>query len=196
MFRRGYPDVSLLAHSYLVMSNGKLVAVDGTSASCPVMAAFVSLVNAERVSRGMAKMGWINPFLYQYSSQFAKDITTGYNKCSALFRENGVRTSICCKEGFNATIGWDPVTGLGSVNYEKFLAAALTAGASTSSNSNSNSGLSTAEIAGIVIGVVAFVLAVAGGLFYLRYLLKTEPSASISEVVESSVENPVTSNIE
>lgn len=119
--RRGYPDVSLFAHNYKVMQNGKFVETDGTSASTPVMAAFVSLVNAERLKRGMSTMGWINPFLYQYASEFAFDITSGYNKCTALFiTTSGVVTSTCCKEGFNATKGWDPVTGLGSVNYEKF----------------------------------------------------------------------------
>ena len=31
----------------------------------------------------------------------------------------------CGTDGFNATIGWDPVTGLGTPNYPKLLAAWL-----------------------------------------------------------------------
>ena len=138
--RRGYPDVSLFAHNYKVMQNGKFVETDGTSASTPVMAAFVSLVNAERLKRGMSTMGWINPFLYQYASEFAFDITSGYNKCTALFiTTSGVVTSTCCKEGFNATKGWDPVTGLGSVNYEKFLSAALSVTSTTTTSTTTSS---------------------------------------------------------
>ena len=107
IFRRAYPDVSLLANNYKVVVDGSIVFVDGTSASVSVMAAFVSLVNAQRKSKGMSTMGYINPFLYKYYSNFTNDITSGDNKCSAV--SNGMHT--CCNEGFFATEGWDPVTG-------------------------------------------------------------------------------------
>ena len=90
--------------------------MDGTSASAPVMAAFVSLVNAQRKSKGMSAMGYINPFLYKYYASFTNDITSGDNKCAAL---SYIFTSYypyiqyvhtCCEEGFYATRGWDPVT--------------------------------------------------------------------------------------
>ena len=191
---RGYPDVSLLAHSYLVMINGNLSAVDGTSASTPTMAAFISLVNAERLKRGMSTMGWINPFLYQYSSQFAYDITSGYNKCTALFREysGGPRINTCCKEGFNATTGWDPVTGLGSVDYESFLAAALSVSSSSSTASTSNN-LSAGAIAGIVIGAVAAMALFAAVLYYLWNLHKNRPGDGEVDVSSDSARasNPI-----
>ena len=63
--------------------DGHITFVDGTSASAPVMAAFVSLVNAQRKSKGMSTMGYINPFLYKYYANFTNDITSGDNKCSA-----------------------------------------------------------------------------------------------------------------
>ena len=56
--RRGYPDVSLLGHNYRVVMARQWSTVDGTSASTPVMAAFVSLVNSQRVEAGKSKMGW------------------------------------------------------------------------------------------------------------------------------------------
>eukprot|EP01034_Spumella_vulgaris_P026875 gene26875-33523_t len=111
---RGYPDVSLLAAWYDVMANNKLTAVFGTSASTPVFAAFVSLVNAKRLAAGKSSLGWINPSLYAlYESFILNDITVGENNCVA-------DVALCCEQGFTAVAGWDPVTGLGSVNYGKF----------------------------------------------------------------------------
>ena len=39
--------------------------------------------------------------------------------------EDGATGALCCPYGFNATVGWDPLTGRGSFNYQKFLAAVL-----------------------------------------------------------------------
>lgn len=98
------------------------------------MAAFVTLVNAQRKSHGLPTMGWINPFLYKYAANFVNDITEGNNKCGFSFvNETFVEGDItylhydhtCCKEGFYATPGWDPVTGLGSVNVEKLIKTAM-----------------------------------------------------------------------
>lgn len=111
---RGYPDVSVLAHNYEVMINGSLQLVSGTSASAPVVAAMVSLINVARLRRGHPAVGWLNPLLYAAEDQFANDVTTGHNKCVA----DG---SVCCAEGFSAAAGWDPVTGLGSINHGKLL---------------------------------------------------------------------------
>jgi hypothetical protein len=72
-----------------VVVNGRIVLIDGTSASAPVMAAFVSLVNAQRKSKGMSTMGYINPFLYKYYASFTNDITSGNNKCAAVTYDFG-----------------------------------------------------------------------------------------------------------
>ena len=95
------------------------------------MAAFVSLVNSRRRSHGKPNMGWINPFLYTYYASFINDINTGDNQCSALYEDCGYYNcyyyNTCCSTGFYATSGWDPVTGLGSVNFDAFLATAMSA---------------------------------------------------------------------
>ncbi len=75
------------------------------------MAAFVSLVNAQRKSRGMSTMGLINPFLYKYYAEFTNDITSGDNKCTSVYSLSSVFFYTCCPHGFYATTGWDPVTG-------------------------------------------------------------------------------------
>ena len=133
-FSRGYPDLSLLGHGYGVYAYGGISQFDGTSASAPVMAAFVTLVNAQRKSHGLPTMGWINPFLYKYHANFINDITVGDNKCTGVYfvKFDVVDGALfyqfnhtCCKEGFYTTAGWDPVTGLGSVNFDKFLKSAM-----------------------------------------------------------------------
>jgi tripeptidyl-peptidase-1 len=42
---RGYPDIALSGKSYAVIIGGKTYSVSGTSASAPVFAGMVSLVN-------------------------------------------------------------------------------------------------------------------------------------------------------
>lgn len=101
---RGYPDVSLLADSYLIVANNTFYGVGGTSASAPVFAGMIGLINSARAEEGRPSMGWLNPFLYTFASQFVNDITSGHNKCTR-------DTSLCCAQGFHALAGWDPATG-------------------------------------------------------------------------------------
>jgi hypothetical protein len=111
---RGYPDVSALAASYPVILGGNLTVLYGTSASTPVVSAMVSLVNAARKKLQKSSLGWINPSLYKLNQSFIlKDITSGNNSCVAL-------ATVCCAQGFHATKGWDPLTGLGSINFTAF----------------------------------------------------------------------------
>jgi hypothetical protein len=97
--------------NYVVVTGGISYAVSGTSASCPAVAGFISNINAARLAIGKGSVGWINPALYTKGSSFVNDITSGNIKC--------VADGTCCSTGFYATAGWDPATGLGSVNYGK-----------------------------------------------------------------------------
>ncbi len=113
---RGYPDVSLLARNYITYVANTTYTLHGTSASAPVFAGMVSLVNAHRAANSKSALGWLNPALYARSASFVRDITSGDNKCTS-------NKEMCCQQGFSATTGWDPVTGLGSVDFKKFLAS-------------------------------------------------------------------------
>jgi len=111
---RAYPDLSLSGYSYLVVIGGDLYAVSGTSCSAPAVAAFASLVNAVRVEAGAEGLGYLLPQLYHPSSAAVfNDVTRGDNHCVA-------QNAFCCDQGFKATSGWDPVTGLGSLDYAAF----------------------------------------------------------------------------
>ena len=99
--------MSLLGAAYWTVSGNAQVTLYGTSASAPVFGGMVSLVNAARKAAGKSSLGWINPALYAFASKFVNDITSGNNKCKV--------GPTCCAQGFYASTGWDPVTGLGSV---------------------------------------------------------------------------------
>ncbi|KAG8735906.1 hypothetical protein FRC10_010018 [Ceratobasidium sp. 414] len=120
---RGFPDVSAQARKYALLSillapinkqscnsfqvivGGLLVRVSGTSASCPTFAGVISLLNDYRLAQGKSPLGFLNPWLYANPGML-NDIT----------KENNPG---CGTNGFNAMVGWDPVTGLGTPDFLK-----------------------------------------------------------------------------
>lgn len=107
----------------------------------------------------------------------------GNNKCGA---GHNISTIICCSEGFESTPGWDPVTGLGVIDFPKFLSTLATVkgvpvSAPTPNSSSDSSGLSGGAIAGIVIAVLAFLVGVVIAFLVVRR------KSSISEplIIES-----------
>jgi tripeptidyl-peptidase-1 len=112
---RAYPDVALLGTNYRVWINGSAFLLSGTSASAPVFASLISLANSIRSAHGKPKLGFLNPLLYnKLLADSFNDIKVGNNRCCK-------RKQWCCEEGFDAGEGWDPVTGLGSLDFKKFL---------------------------------------------------------------------------
>jgi len=115
---RGFPDVSLNSVAFFTILGGEPILLFGTSISAPAFAAMVTLMNAERQSEGKPVLGFLNPALYK--NEFRKsfnDITVGNNNCVSLF--NATEYAVCCPYGFDTTKGWDPTTGLGTINFEK-----------------------------------------------------------------------------
>eukprot|EP00981_Chlorochromonas_danica_P014642 scaffold8452_cov185-Ochromonas_danica.AAC.24 len=170
---RGYPDVSLLAHSYVIVVSGQYQVVDGTSASAPAFAGMVSLVNSARVSKGLSKLGWLNPYLYRNASAFVRDITSGHNKCTALYESGNSYATTCCNQGFYAATGWDPVTGLGSIDFDSFYSffansTVVEADDDSSSSGSSGSSVPVGVVVGVVIGVVLGGIILAGLFAFLR----------------------------
>jgi len=116
--KRAYPDVAVLGHNYGIVIGGSTYYGSGTSASSPVFAAFVTLVNGQRIAKGKSPVGFLNPALYamgnstNYNNYF-NDVTSGVNNCCA----GDASSATCCQYGFEATAGWDPTTGLGSPKF-------------------------------------------------------------------------------
>ncbi|KAJ7366057.1 family S53 protease [Mycena albidolilacea] len=107
---RGYPDVSAQGENVQIVSSGSTGGVDGTSCSSPIFASVISLINDKLIAAGNPPLGFLNPWLYA-NADALNDVTTGSNPG-------------CGAKGFTARAGWDPVTGLGTPNYPKLLAAA------------------------------------------------------------------------
>jgi len=174
---RGYPDISLLGADYPVYVNGNLYTLYGTSASSPVFAAYVSLINALRLAEGETSIGWLNPTLYSAGGDvtFANtstivynDITSGDNKCCA---SNQPQTATCCTAGFTTCTGWDPVTGWGSISYSNFalLFGYAVPNYAPSSGGDGSSGGNTDTII-LVVLLVVLVVGIVGCLSQARKL--------------------------
>ena len=118
---RGFPDLSMQGYYYVTLSGDQLWLSSGSSASCPAMAGLFSNLNAARMRIGKGAVGFVHPALYKLASKFINDVKEGNNKCTQ-------NSQICCPEGFYATPGWDPASGLGSINYGKMEAVFLTLG--------------------------------------------------------------------
>ena len=117
---RDVPDVSMnaaLHDSYSVYLSGAWGGYgSGTSASTPVFAGIVVLLNQFLTAAGQRTAGNINPMLYALAHSTTNvfhDIATGDNIVACL-----VGSSDCAvgSFGYSAWVGYDLATGLGSVD--------------------------------------------------------------------------------
>jgi tripeptidyl-peptidase-1 len=107
--RRCSPDLAIFDLNYQVIQGGRNTALDGTSCAAPVLAGMISLINDARMAAGQPPLGFLNYFLYKHADAFL-DITKGGNG------------------GFDAVVGYDPASGLGTFGtdtFAKLLAAAV-----------------------------------------------------------------------
>jgi len=111
---RAYPDVAAMSDDFWIIISRLLMNVAGTSAATPTVAGMIALANDARMNAGKPALGFLNPFIYQ-NPQIFYDITVGNNQACWLDD----------LEGYNVAKGWDPVTGFGSPDYNRLIAAAL-----------------------------------------------------------------------
>ncbi|KAJ7876589.1 subtilisin-like protein [Mycena leptocephala] len=113
---RGFPDVSFAGNGFTVIADNFTTGQSGTSASSPGFASVISLINDRLLAAGKPVLGFLNPWLYAGGKTGLTDITQGKNFGGAC------PPSVVA---FNATEGWDPITGLGTPVFDKLLAAAM-----------------------------------------------------------------------
>jgi tripeptidyl-peptidase-1 len=114
---RGYPDVAAMGNNFLVYIDveGGWSPVGGTSCSSPTWAGVAARLIDVALNKTGKPLGFMNPLLYQMHTDHPQafvDVVKGDNKCT----ESGCFPS--CK-GFEATKGWDPVSGLGAPQYDE-----------------------------------------------------------------------------
>jgi kumamolisin len=108
------PDVAAVADpdtgAYVLtsgQSGGQWADIGGTSLAAPIWAALTALMNQYLLERGGKTLGYLNPLLYQVAAGAAlpafHDVTLGGNAV------------------YNATTGYDLVTGLGTPNTDNLV---------------------------------------------------------------------------
>jgi len=109
---RCYPDVAAQSEDFIVVQDGlPLPGVGGTSCASPTFTGVISLLNDARMAAGKKALGFLNPLIYKYGTQWAdahawNDVTQGANAGCDGF-----------SPAFYAYKYFDPATGWGSPNY-------------------------------------------------------------------------------
>lgn len=102
---------------------GKHYKSGGTSAASPVFAGIVGLLNDARLRAGKSTLGFLNPLMYSILAEGFTDIIAGSSiGCNGINPQTGKPVpggGIIPYAHWNATAGWDPVTGLGVPDFMK-----------------------------------------------------------------------------
>ncbi|KAJ9130333.1 Subtilisin-like protein [Pleurostoma richardsiae] len=120
---RAFPDISAHSHwpFYSIFSGGRTSLGAGTSASAPVVAGIIALLNDARLQKGDPPLGFANPWLYGPGRAALTDVTAGQARgCTGANPQTGrlyANSSVIPWATWNGTGGWDPVTGWGLPNF-------------------------------------------------------------------------------
>jgi hypothetical protein len=126
-FLAGEGQTTSCADGFQAISGGAVTVGGGTSFGAPIFAGMVALLNVEEESTGQ---GNINPGLYNLAGTPATyahvfhDITSGTTSCVT----GAAECSSASQGDFAAGTGYDEATGLGSVDFNAWLAAMPAAG--------------------------------------------------------------------
>ncbi|KAJ3813799.1 peptidase S8/S53 domain-containing protein [Lentinula lateritia] len=110
---RAVPDIAAQGENIPIITNGRQVLELGTSASSPIFASVISLVNDRLVAEGKPVLGFLNPFIYSNPQAFF-DIVDGSTP--------GLVPADC--QYISSLPFWDPATGFGTPNFNAIVAAA------------------------------------------------------------------------
>jgi tripeptidyl-peptidase I len=115
--------------SYSVFQNGSLTPSGGTSAASPVTASIVALLNDARLRAGKPTLGFLNPLIYFGGYKGFTDVTSGQSDgCNGNDTQTDAPVpgaGVIPGSHWNATVGWDPVTGFGVPNFGELLTLAM-----------------------------------------------------------------------
>merc|ERR1711916_357100 len=112
---RGFPGVAAQGWNIFIRIQDPWEEIGGTSASSPIFAGMISLMNDHQRKNGKKPLGFINPMLYAMAN------TTGIFQRVGDLNTNNKNG---CRVGFVSAPQndpWDPVTGLGTLRLDKAL---------------------------------------------------------------------------
>jgi uncharacterized protein (TIGR03437 family) len=115
--QRDVPDIAFAAANdhdpYNIIASGQSILVGGTSAATPVFAGMLALLNQHLQENGA---GNINATLYGLAVSSPGMFHDVINNNNIVPCEAGTPNCVYGELGYNAGIGYDPTTGLGSVD--------------------------------------------------------------------------------
>jgi kumamolisin len=112
---RGVPDISGPMNAYAMWFNGSIIGVGGTSASAPIMAGLLARYISIKGSK-LSTSTNIHSLLYSGDPTRYNDILgTPGNDSNDDTIVSGTGP-VYTLTGYSTRVGWDPVTGLGSIN--------------------------------------------------------------------------------
>eukprot|EP00164_Ancoracysta_twista_P014132 GFYU01022883.1.p1 GENE.GFYU01022883.1~~GFYU01022883.1.p1 ORF type:complete len:735 (+),score=113.09 GFYU01022883.1:110-2206(+) len=124
---RGLPDISAFGDHMARFIHGRAAGGgEGTSFSSPVLAGLLAVVNDYQIERQRPTLGFVNPLLYRMAKEKPEalnDVVKGHNKCGRhkTCAACGCSAPTCCQYGYETAEGWDPATGLGTINVGRML---------------------------------------------------------------------------
>ena len=162
---RAVPDVSSFAANIFMIESGEEVPTGGTSAASPTFGGILNLINVMRAESGLGSLQLVPQMLYSALPSAFQDIVRGDN-CAGKAESDGEFFGLnfpsfpgpLC---YPAIPGWDPSTGLGSINFTALSAFGMSWNPSLTGTSSSTPPSLHAEF---VVGAVVFVFAAVVGV--------------------------------
>ncbi len=106
---RAFPDVAAQGWNIIIRLGGQWAGIGGTSASSPIFAGMLSLLNDYQRQRNKPKLGFVNPLIYDMANTAGIFVRPGDTSTN---NNNG------CQYGYQASgtlAKYDPVVGLGTI---------------------------------------------------------------------------------
>eukprot|EP00300_Choanocystis_sp_HF-7_P001587 c11273_g1_i1.p2 GENE.c11273_g1_i1~~c11273_g1_i1.p2 ORF type:complete len:575 (+),score=128.28 c11273_g1_i1:261-1727(+) len=112
---RANPDVAALgSEEFMIIVGGRTEAVGGTSCAAPTFGAMIAMLNDHQLNSGQPTLGFLNQLIYTNWAETHGvffDVVVGNNICQS----SDVGAGNQC--GWDTTVGWDPVSGMGTLNF-------------------------------------------------------------------------------
>ncbi|GJJ06826.1 hypothetical protein Clacol_001022 [Clathrus columnatus] len=104
---RAFPDTSVHGNDIVFIFQAQGLTIDTTITSATIFASMIAFLNSVLLSKGHPVLGFLNPLIYTQPSGF-DDIKLESDPA-------------CNTTGFSVVDGWDPRTGVGTLNVTKQL---------------------------------------------------------------------------
>jgi len=112
---RGFPDIGAVGENFCCLDPGTSCSLlAGTSASCPLIASLITLLNQDRLNAGKTPLGFVNQVIYDmFDADSSKYFTNTFTQ-QTNGGECGTSFGFYSQPGF-----WSPLVGVGSPKFDQ-----------------------------------------------------------------------------